>query len=354
MSNKSTEIKAVLSLNDININSLSELQGWKEKQEQLVIDNPFIEIKDNKTFIEAKKRRTNLLKGRTLIEGQDKLLASQLKQFRGKVANVSKELITISLPFEEAQQAEVKRYEAFKAKEKLEKQRLEAERIEEIQNKIEAIYLDAKSKVNALKHSGINDFDLLNLLSEIDPKQFQEFESKFNENLSELKCLFVEKKQQLESAEKQRIEAERLAQERKVLEKQKQELAEKQKKIDAENKVKQDAINKQKAELKKEQDLANEKEKNRLQKIETKRLAEKEKEQKLKEQRQQEIKEKQAKELAEKLRPEKEKIIDFLYSLTFTKDVPVITDETLKSELDKVMSDFASTQRDVINQFQNK
>ncbi|MCG8213589.1 hypothetical protein J2Q11_12325 [Tenacibaculum finnmarkense genomovar finnmarkense] len=351
MNNKSTEIKSILSL---NINSLSELQGWKEKQEQLVVENPFIEIKDNKTFSEAKKRRTNLLKGRTLIEGQDKLIASQLKHFRGLVSVASKELISISLPFEVAQQTEVKRYEAFKSNEKLEKQRLEVERIEAIQNKIKAVYLDTKSAINALKYPGINDFDLLDLLSEIDLKQFQEFQLKFNENLSELKCLFIEKKQQLESAEEQRIESERLTEERKILEKQKQELAEKQaaidldnkrkadeiarekqelaekqKQIDVENKAKKDAIDKQKAELKKEQDLANEKEKIRLQ-------------------------EKQAKELAEKLRPEKEKIIDFLYSLTFTKDVPVITDETLKSELDKVMRDFALTQREVINRFTNK
>ena len=59
-----------LQLSDLKVNNLPELQGWKEKQEKLVSENPFVEITDNKTYEVACKRRTALLKGRTELEKQ--------------------------------------------------------------------------------------------------------------------------------------------------------------------------------------------------------------------------------------------------------------------------------------------
>ena len=115
---KTTEL---IQIEKIQANFLPELQGWKEKQEVLVKENPFLKIEDNKTYNEAKKRRTSLVAGRTTIQNQDKLIASKIKKFRSNVAEASRELIAITQPHEERQQEEVKRYEQIKADEKAEK-----------------------------------------------------------------------------------------------------------------------------------------------------------------------------------------------------------------------------------------
>ena len=103
-----------LQLSDLKVSNLPELQGWKEKQEVLVKDNPYVEITDNKTYEVACKSRTALLKGRTELEKQDKLVASKLSTFRKDVKTETDNLIAITLPFEEKQQIEVKRYEEIK------------------------------------------------------------------------------------------------------------------------------------------------------------------------------------------------------------------------------------------------
>lgn len=132
-----------LQLEDLKVSSLPELQGWKEKQKQLVVDNPFVEITDNKTYEVACKSRTALLRGRTELEKQDKLIASQLTSFRKDVKSETETLIAITLPFEEKQQTEVKRYEAIKIAEKEEEARLEQERIEKIKTKIDSFETDS-------------------------------------------------------------------------------------------------------------------------------------------------------------------------------------------------------------------
>ena len=55
----------VLKLDDLKATNLPELQGFKETQEALVKQYPFIEITDNASYETAKKHRTTLLKGRT-------------------------------------------------------------------------------------------------------------------------------------------------------------------------------------------------------------------------------------------------------------------------------------------------
>lgn len=132
-----------LQLSDLKVNNLPELQGWKGKQEKLVSENPFVEITDNKTYEVACKSRTALLKGRTELEKQDKLIASQLTSFKKDVKSETDNLIAITLPFEERQQTEVKRYEAIKIAEKEEEARLEQERIDKIKTKIDLFETDS-------------------------------------------------------------------------------------------------------------------------------------------------------------------------------------------------------------------
>ena len=62
--------KDALQLEDLKVSNLPELQGWKEKQQKLVEENPYVEIVDNKSYEVACKSRTALLKGRTELEKQ--------------------------------------------------------------------------------------------------------------------------------------------------------------------------------------------------------------------------------------------------------------------------------------------
>jgi 4-alpha-glucanotransferase len=116
--------KEVLNLDELNVNQLPELATFETTQKELVKSNPFVEIIDNKTYEKAKAHRTALLKGRTSLENQEKLIASKLSNFRKSVGEKTKKLIEITLPFEEKQQSEVKRWENIKEAEKAEKERL--------------------------------------------------------------------------------------------------------------------------------------------------------------------------------------------------------------------------------------
>ena len=119
------ETAEVSIIEKLDANNLPEFNGWIEKQKTLVKDNPFILITDNKTYELACKSRTNLLKGRTELEKQETAIASKVMSFRKQVGFKTKELIEITLPNEEAQQFEVKRWEGIKEAEKAEKERKE-------------------------------------------------------------------------------------------------------------------------------------------------------------------------------------------------------------------------------------
>lgn len=358
----------IINLEEINANALPELQGWKEKQEALVKENPFIEITDNTTYTEAKKRRTALVKGRTTITNQDKLIASKLKDFRSKVSDASKELIAITLPHEEKQQEEVKRYEAKKEQERIEKQRKEEERKQNIKNKIDEIFESWKSAINNFNFNQIEEINIVEALSEIDTEQFEEYIVSFNEMTRRLVEFFESKKASLQIQEEQRIEAERLAEERKRIEaeqKAEQErLAEERKKlakeqriarekaeaeaeekrkeqerIDAENQRKADELAKKEAEIQAEKD--------RLAKLEADRLAKEEKERKAKEETERKKREEEEKKKAEEIRlkrieelkPDKEKIQKAIDSIQITEEATKIKNKDLKDFYQKTVSE---------------
>ena len=355
----------VIIIDNIETNMLSELQGWKEKQQNLVKQNPFIAVTDNKTYQEGKKRRTAYVTGRAEIQNQDKLVASKLKQFRLKVSEATKDLISITIPHEEKQQTEVKRYEELKAKEKAEKERIEAKRKQGIKDKINSIFKDWKTAISNLTYSGVKDFLMLDILADTDTTKFEEFELDFAEKVQTLTNLFNEKKQQLEIAEKQRVEAEKLKKEREELEK-KQKLegerlkkereqfekeAEKKRKeqeqIDAENKRKADEIAKKEADLKAEKDRLAKIEKDRLAKEEADKKAKKDAERKAQEEKEKKQREQAEKERLEALQPDKEKIKKAIDSISITVDKPALQDgisiefyKNLELELQEIKKTF--------------
>lgn len=199
-----------LRLDDLKVSSLPELQGWKEKQEQLVIDNPFVEIIDNKSYEIACKSRTSLLKGRTELEKQDKLIASKLTAFRKDVKSETESLIAITLPSEEKQQEEVKRYENIKAVAKAEEERIERERIEKIEKKISDFESDS---YKIIQETNIGNVELHKTMLDAfvnDEFDYEEYEIMFEQAKIRVQNYWDNKCSEVQEKEQQRLENERL------------------------------------------------------------------------------------------------------------------------------------------------
>jgi len=206
-----------LQLSDLKVSNLPELQGWKEKQEQLVTDNPYIEITDNKSYEVACKSRTALLKGRTELEKQDKLVASKLAAFRKDVKTETDILIAITLPSEEKQQVEVKRYEGIKEAERLERERIENNRVEGIKAKIDSIETESLAIIQKMTFQNVvPDVAAIGLIckQEFD---FEEYDILFEQTLARIENAIKDKIDDLTEREEQRIAREQAEEENRKL-----------------------------------------------------------------------------------------------------------------------------------------
>lgn len=199
-----------LRLDDLKVSSLPELQGWKEKQEQLVIDNPFIEIIDNKSYEIACKSRTSLVKGRTELEKQDKLIASKLTTFRKDVKSETESLIAITLPSEEKQQEEVKRYENIKALAKAEEERIERERVEKIEKKISDFESDSYKIIQETNIGNVEEHKTMLDAFVNDEFDYEEYEIMFEQARIRVQSYWDNKCDEIQEKEQQRLENERL------------------------------------------------------------------------------------------------------------------------------------------------
>ena len=205
--------KDVLQLEDLKVSNLPELQGWKEKQQKLVEENPYVEIVDNKSYEVACKSRTALLKGRTELEKQDKLIASKLTSFRKEVKQETDNLIAITLPYEEKQQSEVKRFEEIKAAEKAEEKRIEQLRVDTIKSKINNF---ETASYGVIQDTTIENVDLhksmLDAFANAD-FDYEEFDIIFEQAKARIQTSWDLKCADIQEKEAQRVENERLQKE---------------------------------------------------------------------------------------------------------------------------------------------
>ncbi|WP_379963938.1 hypothetical protein [Epilithonimonas sp. UC225_85] len=390
---ESTKTKTpVFEIEKIEAENLPELQGLKDKQIQIVKDNPFIEIVDSKTYEEAKKSRTALVSARTSIENQDKFLASLVKKFREKIGAKTAELIAITKPHEDKQQDEVKRYEAIKEAEKAEKTRIEEERKSGIKSSIDAIIKTATDKIEKLSFELINTLkaDFEENLFKTDTTPFEEFELDFNEKLMTVKTLFNAKIQQLQLAENQRLEnirlkeeADKLAKERAQMEADKKaeearlakaksdqeaELQKQRKALAAEKKKQDDEAAAKALEAKKLQDEESAKlqkyreeleaEKSRIAKIESNRIAKEAADRKAKEDEERKIREaEEAEQLAkaeaerlEALKPTIDKLYDWLNKFE-QPDPPLKEENPAVSKISILFDEFKKSSEKAIQEF---
>ncbi|MAX71842.1 MAG: hypothetical protein CMC76_12225 [Flavobacteriaceae bacterium] len=345
---KSNQETSLIELDQLDANMLPELNGWKETQLKIVEENPFVKIEDHKSYEDAKKNRTALVTARTTIEKQEKLIASKLKSFRNKVADASKELIAITVPHEEKQQEEVRRYEAIKEAERQEKLRLEQERKDKIQSEINQFYNNLKCEISNLEFLDIeNTKEVFNaILEKFDQKDFEEFDMDYAEKKNLLFHFLQEKITDLNEKEEARVEREKLEAERKAFEEQQeearkkaeQEEAERQKKLEAERKEREAAEGK----LRKERE-AIEEEKRKIAEAEAKRQAEIEAEEKAKAEAKAK---KEAEKRAEALKPDLEKLKSIIASIGIHQEAPELKDkasQTFYTELKLDIEDLKNT-----------
>ena len=352
----------IVNLDIIDPKNLPELQNWKEKQESIVKENPFVKITDNRTYDEAKKHRTTLLKGRTDIEKQDKLVASKLKEFRSRVSETSKELIEITFPYEVKQQEEVKRYELLKAEKKAEKERLEQERISKIKNLINKAFNYWQETISKSNYQSFNkDRELFTeRMENFDSSKFEEFELDFAEKVELLKNKFSEKLAQLNFAENQRLESERLKKERAEFERQQKEIKAKAKKEEAERLSKIEKEDKTRKKLEDKQRLEREAEAEKLRKDRQELEAEKKRIADIEAKRQAEIEAKifekqqakeksEAKKRIEALKPDVEKLTSIIKAIQIpTSEISELKQESAKKFLVNILLQVEKLQENLL------
>lgn len=342
----------IFEIEKIKPSQLPELQGLKEKQLQIVKENPFVEIVDNTTYNEAKKARTALKTARTDIEKQDKVIASKIKAFRDMTMEVTKSLIAITQPHEEKQQEEVTRYEQIKEQERLEKQRLEEERKAKIKAKIDDIIQTATAKINNLSFEMIETLrvDFEQNLYKTDTSEFEEFELDFNEKIRGVKQLLEQKINNLKEAEAQRLENERLKAEREKLEAEKKEQEERlraeREAIEKKQREEQEKLEAERRALEAQKEAFAKAEAERKAKEEAEQRAKEEAERKAKEQKEAEEKAKAEAERLEALKPDKQRVLEWLNNLVISV-LPEVKDEALMQEI----KSFVNSQNQEVNHF---
>lgn len=356
MKNTETKEMPVLELERLDANHLPELQGWKEAQLQLVKENPFVEIVDNKTYESAKKARTTLVTGRTTIEKQERTIAAKLKDFRTKISEESKKLIAITLPYEQKQQEEVKRYEAKKEEEKREKERLEQLRKDAIKDNISAIYSKFNKDIQELPYAEIDDFKnyMSKKLEEESEKDMEEFDLEFAEKVKLLKYQLDNRIKYLEEAEAQRLENERLEAEREKMEEEKKaieaERAENERKANEAKRVENERLEAERKKIEEERAKVEAEKKALQDKLEAERKAKEAEELKLK----QETERIEAEKRAEALRPDVEKLRSIINKIQIpASEIPHLKSNEAKEFLKGIQAKIDEMKEVLSNQLLN-
>lgn len=212
-----------LDLDNIKIDTLAEIQGKKEALNALVKANPYIEIKDNATYEQAKKNRTTLRTGRTDTEKEAKAILDKIKtNLTDPVKKIYSEFVELVKPAEDKQQEEIKRYEDVKEQEKQEKARLEEERKQNHINNINKFYDAEKAKVDNLDYAASLEYEVKAVYEGLPVPEgfFEEYQTMFEAKVETLKMHLIDRKRTLQQQEDIRLENDRLAAERAEIERQ--------------------------------------------------------------------------------------------------------------------------------------
>lgn len=207
------EAEPINALSTIKASALIDVSAWEKKQKKLVAENKFFKITDNKTYESAKKCRTNVVKGRTELQNQEKLVVSKFTAIRKEVGTGTETLIKITKPLEDKWQDEVKAWEDRKEREKEEADNAEALRIKTITDKIEEFETKSYEIIQKMVFSTI-DFDKQELIKLEDNEfDFEEYDIMLDQVNDRLVTACETKVKTLTDNENQRLDNIRLEQE---------------------------------------------------------------------------------------------------------------------------------------------
>jgi len=202
--------KQVFTLENLNPALLPELASFKEKQLQVVKDNPFVKITDTASRELAKKHRTARVTARTTLTKQKPIITSKFAEAKNKAFEYIDELVAITLTGETEQQTEIDRDEAVLEEKRNEKARLEKERIDNIKAELDKYSDEWKDAFNLMTFQTIEKIgdDFVESYSTYDTAILEEFESLFPTKVEELTAVLADKVKLLTEAENARIEKE--------------------------------------------------------------------------------------------------------------------------------------------------
>ena len=170
-------------LTNFNPNQIVDFSKWEKQQQQVVAENPFIEVVDNETWEIGKSRRTALRTARTTLEKERDDVKRELNNVKKFVANKYDEFIEITVPAEEKQQETVKAFEAKKEAEKQREAEAEEKRANDIRERIDTIEGQLDAVVLKMKHDTVDEsraeFD--DIVDDANAQQFDEFGFLMNE-----------------------------------------------------------------------------------------------------------------------------------------------------------------------------
>lgn len=324
---KLKEQNTALKKYDLSPESVSEMV--KEYHELAVVEG------DIKSYKTVRAACTKLVHVRTAVDKRRKDLGEAARQEIKDINSAAKMLLEPLVPLEERFKAEMKAEDDRKAAIKEEKERLERERIQAIQEKITHI------RTQAINANGRPSDEIAKILDhlvnlEITEEEYQEFRESAITAADETYDAVNKALKDRQAWEKE--EAERKA-EAERLEKQKLEQEEAQRKIDEENRKIQEEKDRIEAEKKAEQERREREQWER----EAKLKAEAEAEQRAKEKAEREQWEREAKLKAEEeerkrqelLKPDKEKLLELGTSLA-AFPMPTLKDKKAKAILNDV------------------
>jgi len=207
----------LVKLDQLKPESLVALKERQAELKQLVKENSFIEC-TQENYEEAKRRRTALRKGRTVVQNEVKIICSQLAGVSRGVKNAGDQLIMIVQKAEDKQQDSVGAFEEEKERIRQEKIRLEQERKDKLKEEITSWMAEMNDRIGQAQTS--KDLEKLKkeiLLINVSEEAQQEFSNDITWAKTQLELAFNNRVANIE-LEEQRAEQEKLRKEKETLE----------------------------------------------------------------------------------------------------------------------------------------
>jgi len=224
---------AVIDFTKFDIAQLPELKGKKKEITDVIKANPVVEVIDNASYELAKKSRTAVKTLRTSLEKEKKDVNDRIKNnVLLVVSNEYDSLIANVRNDENARQEPITIWEEKKENERLEKLRLEQERVDNIKKSIQEFANHWNTKISLLTFVQLDEFEtaLGEAFVNFDRGNLAEYEVLFDDqklsiyayfeamvkHLTEQEEVRLEKIKLAEEREKQRVENEKIAEEQRI------------------------------------------------------------------------------------------------------------------------------------------